>query len=547
MKAIPDVIISSDSNAERRVFDIVKQIDLGPDWCAYHSLNCSEHEYKRWAEIDFLILGPEGAIVLEIKGGRVSCKDGVWTFTDRYERSRRSSEGPFNQARTAMHALEKLLDERYGIESVTRGRLIFGFGVVFPDIDWDIDSPEMPAEIVADRFTLATAKGFKKYLKGLIGYWRDKKKQAGTVDAAELRTLRQKLRPDVDVYPPMSVRLGAALDQMQSLTTEQYERLEIIDQNDRVVITGGAGTGKTFLLMQCARREAASGRNVLVLVKSAILAAYLRSIEISSGIQISAFDIIDDGNSPVDVLLVDEGQDLLNLDCLSSINELVAGGFDEGRWRWFMDDNNQSGVAGQQTKEGREHLFTGGAAPTIVPLRFNVRNTKEIANKVQLWTGADIGESQVAGYGSDPNLVEYEDLEELAVCVEKTANDLQHDDIGLEEIGVILPNDTETDILSLLPKRLRKKIVPLDVNTVRLNLQNRLVWGTAEQFKGLERPVMLAIGFDQSRFLEERLSEFYVAVTRGNYSLWLFVSRQFRERLRKTESTNRKFLSSAST
>ena len=112
---------------------------------------------------------------------------------------------------------------------------------------------------------------------------------------------------------------------------------------------------------------------------------------------------------------------------------------------------------------------------------------------------------------------------------------------------MVLPDDDETDILSLLPKRLRKKIVPLDVNTVRMNLQNRLVWGTAGQFKGLERPVMLAIGFDQPRFLEERLSEFYVAVTRGNYSLWLFVSRQFRERLRKTESTNRKFLSGAST
>ena len=368
MKTIPDVILSTDSNAERRVFDIVKEIDLGPDWCAYHSLNCSEHKYKRWAEIDFLILGPEGAIVLEIKGGRVTCEDGLWTFIDRYDRSRRSSEGPFNQARTAMHALEKLLDERYGIESVTRGRLIFGFGVVFPDIDWDIDSPEMPAEIVADRFAITTTVGFKRYLKGLIGYWRDKKKQASTLDAAELRLLRQKLRPDVDVYPPMSVRLGAALDQMQSLTTEQYERLEIIDQNDAgSSLPGELEPERLSFLCSAHVRETASGRNVLVVVKSAILAAYLlRSIEKSSGIQISAFDTIDDGKSPADVLLVDEGQDLLNLDCLSSINELVAGGFDEGRWRWFMDDNNQSGVTGWQTKEGREHLFTGGAAPTIV-------------------------------------------------------------------------------------------------------------------------------------------------------------------------------------
>ena len=55
------------------------------------------------------------------------------------------------------------------------------------------------------------------------------------------------------------------------------------------------------------------------------------------------------------------------------------------------------------------------------------------------------------------NLVEYEDSEELVGCVEKTVNDLQNDDIGLEDIGMILPNNAETDILSLLSKRLRKK------------------------------------------------------------------------------------------
>ena len=82
-----------------------EDVDLGEGWTAYHSLNCSEHAYKHWAEIDFLVVGPEAILVLEVKGGRVHCKDGLWTYTDRFGRSRTSSEGPYGQARSAMYAL----------------------------------------------------------------------------------------------------------------------------------------------------------------------------------------------------------------------------------------------------------------------------------------------------------------------------------------------------------------------------------------------------------------------------------------------------------
>ncbi len=65
MRRIPDVILECKSDAEKKIFDLVGGLDLGSDWTAFHSLNCSEHEYKRWAEIDFLLLSKDFALVLE--------------------------------------------------------------------------------------------------------------------------------------------------------------------------------------------------------------------------------------------------------------------------------------------------------------------------------------------------------------------------------------------------------------------------------------------------------------------------------------------------
>jgi hypothetical protein len=95
---VPDVLLGSPPTAEKRVFQALSAANLGSSWQAFHSLNCSEHRYKRWSEIDFLIVGPAGLLVLEVKGGRVSVHGGIWTFTDRWGREHRRAEGPFRQA-----------------------------------------------------------------------------------------------------------------------------------------------------------------------------------------------------------------------------------------------------------------------------------------------------------------------------------------------------------------------------------------------------------------------------------------------------------------
>ena len=525
MRMIPSVLLRTDSRAEAKLFRILQDTSLSDAWTAYHSLNCSEHAYKNWAEIDFLIAGPDAILVLEVKGGRVRCKDGIWIYTDRFGRSRKSAEGPYRQASTAMYALRALLSDRYKLDVVASGRIPFGFGVVFPDIDWDIDTPECPAGITADRLMVAKPAYAAMYVKHLVAYWRGKQAVSSTLTDTELRQIRDRLRPDVDVYPPLSQGLGAALTELQHLTEEQYERLELIEQNDRAIVTGGAGTGKTFLLMQYARRCAARGLRVSIVAHSPLLAAHLRKGIDDPAISIASIKHLNtELREPADVLLVDEGQDLMNIDALADLSAFVKGGLDDGRWCWFMDDNNQSGVVGRFDLQALAYLQTGLATgkPVKLPLRRNCRNTKEIVRQVQLWTGADIGITEVSGFGNRPQAV--------AVLPQEAGHELARRvkdclDGGAEpgDVGIVIEDDTEPAQFRELPAAIRRLLTPLTVASVATNLKGRIVWGSAAQFKGLERPIVFVLALEDTN-TDGRQGALYVGLTRANYGLCVLAS-----------------------
>lgn len=61
------------------------------------------------------------------------------------------------------------------------------------------------------------------------------------------------------------------------LTQEQYDALDAIQDNGGFVVKGLAGTGKTFLVMEAARRAVAEGKRTLVLCFNRLLGDWMRS------------------------------------------------------------------------------------------------------------------------------------------------------------------------------------------------------------------------------------------------------------------------------
>mgnify|MGYP006097803289 CR=1 FL=1 len=94
MHIIPPYISDQcQSNAEKKVFKSFENFNIASKSYLFHSVNLPEHQYKQWGEIDFLLISTNGIMVFEVKGGRVSRKDGVWTYTDRFGKDNRKTDG----------------------------------------------------------------------------------------------------------------------------------------------------------------------------------------------------------------------------------------------------------------------------------------------------------------------------------------------------------------------------------------------------------------------------------------------------------------------
>ena len=81
------------SNAERKMYDVLQELNLKNAY-VLHSLGLPKHRSKIYGEVDFVVVCERGVACLEIKGGRVECHDGQWTFIDRYGKERVKPEGP---------------------------------------------------------------------------------------------------------------------------------------------------------------------------------------------------------------------------------------------------------------------------------------------------------------------------------------------------------------------------------------------------------------------------------------------------------------------
>src|SRR5687767_12519916 len=97
---VPDRFDEATSTAERRVFE---RLRVDPDtrgWTALHSLALSRRGRRPYGEIDFVVLVPDlGIVCLEVKGGRVSCRGGVWRTKDQFGHETDLTRSPFQQAR----------------------------------------------------------------------------------------------------------------------------------------------------------------------------------------------------------------------------------------------------------------------------------------------------------------------------------------------------------------------------------------------------------------------------------------------------------------
>lgn len=509
------------SQAEVRVFDQLRAAFGGADqngWFAMHSLNLPKHEYKRFGEIDFVLAGPEGLFVLEVKGGGVSCRDGVWETRSRYGTTEQLRESPFRQAEGALHGI------RSRLPSAITNAFVIGYGVVTPDVQQFPDSAEWDRATLADAGDFAQ---FEKWLKRLIAHWRAKDPRKATASTEQLKELQRHLRPDFESVVSLQAAAHGVDARVIRVTEDQMRMIDAVEANTRVICSGGAGTGKTMLALELAKRWGASGMKVALACCSPWLKNFLERSAMP-GLTVSLADSIHvaarrAGVSKFDALIVDEGQDLLNMDALDHLDTYLKGGLSSGRWCFFHDANNQSGLCGAYNADAYDYL--GSFAPTQIPLKTNCRNSLPILKRIQSSLRADVGNS---GVGAGPDVREIR-VEDDATAVSSLAKELRHL-IGVGgfspgDIAILSPGMFAQSWTASLPADLLSLIAVLDDSSQRNIARRNIGFARISEFKGLESEVVVLVDMPEAGLRADLHSLHYVGMSRARALLSMICRR----------------------
>ena len=93
-----------------------------------------------------------------------------------------------------------------------------------------------------------------------------------------------RLRPSFEISPALSLKVDSLYQKMVSLTQQQYEIVDAAEESDRILCTGGAGTGKSLVAMEVAE----TGIEIILKVFGKVLLVFkankLGSLSLENGL-----------------------------------------------------------------------------------------------------------------------------------------------------------------------------------------------------------------------------------------------------------------------
>jgi hypothetical protein len=512
MDIIPCHPYKTDSRAEYRLFKKLEEAFYNDHtYIAFHSLNLTHHETKRFREADFVILCKYGVFVLEVKGGGISYREGNW-FTINSNKQEFKIQNPFRQAEGAVHALDKKIKEHFSAWY----SIPIGYGVVFPDVSWNASGSEWAPQTVCDEYKF---RNIESWLTKFFRYWKQKNNKKKELPIEQIKELKAFIRPDFELVETLRSHIDKSSEQAVILTEDQYKYLDIVASNKRVLCSGGAGTGKTFLGAELARRLANEDKQVIFVCKSSWLRYYLQSQIINEYVTISTIDSISidrkrSGIDSYDVLIVDEGQDLFDFESIEQLENNLKGGLDEGEWYFFHDVNNQAGLFIETQTEVLNLLDS--YSPAKIPLTTNCRNTLPIINTIKTELSLDMG-SIGTGYGPEVEFLREDDVDNSSAQLTAKINEIIKNGVPAKSITILSPLAYSHSSLRFLPEKLRKQIIELDDYSIRNFPIQNISFAEIKNFKGLENEVIIVIDLPrlEGRTTGSNKVLHYVAMTRA--------------------------------
>lgn len=506
-------------------------------------LNLNPRAKQRVGETDLIILHPKhGVLVVEIKGGGIRTDSGDWFSVDRYGDSHRLSRSPALQARGNLYLLkEKLEGMRITTPAVFEQGLM-GYAVWFPDIDKaDALLPmDLDEALVLDGHSLFDPAAD---IEAAFGCWR--KHPTATLDKMQLARIRQLVSPDTTMVPSLHLRLRQQEEELIALTNEQQQTFKMIQSNRKLLVSGGAGTGKTLLAMEDARQQAQAGMRTLFLCFNRLLAEYLKkSLAGQNNIEVNSFHSFvesccaDAGiafeppadpkelrsffheKSPLllmeaaehmeqkfEAIIVDEGQDFL-ADWWDALGDVLT---DNAIFHCFHDANQSLFQSDWQPPF---------AEPKFGPLTINCRNTAPIGDMARQLAAVEQEESYRSADGVEPEVIRYESgPDQRLVITELLERWIGEGRLSSDRIVILSPFKRENSALAV--EKIGKWRI-YDLNPDAGTESPGITFSTIRAFKGMEADAIIIADLDGSSWAMDSQS-LYVAASRAKHLLALCV------------------------
>ncbi len=512
------------ASREGEMFQALKKL---PDYYyVFHSFRMIDIINSDWkeSEIDFVIFNRhKGIMCLEAKAGQVQCIEGIWYYASGIE-----MHDPFNQANTNKWKLKNEIYNFYHNNDILQHCKMLS-AVWFPsltkkglskivlpthaptEIVLTAEDLTDPTESIERIFQISTpCKGYSPVTTEL------------TKNESDL-LLRNILCPSFNILPSKTIELDYKKEKFNSLIKEQCSLLNYLEDQRSAVINGAAGTGKTMIALEKARRHAVKGEKVLFLCFNVKLKEYLECTYKTPNVDYYTIDgfacrmcntPVADFNQLESVLLdlganrsfpymhivIDEGQDfgqnrIEETDIIQLLEEIILS-TEKGTFYVFYDKL-------QMIQSFKMPQFIENADCRLT-LYKNCRNTKKIAETSfkPLATGPKLFDFAIPGTLPNISFIENNEKEILDNAIDK-----------IFEKGI-----TNIQIVSCATQNESIYNEYLNNNGDFIYKGKEVKFTTCRKFKGLEADAVILVDVTFNA-LCDKYKLFYVGASRARLEL----------------------------
>lgn len=526
-KMIPNIIGYDEFNnsvGEKRIYEALKS--LPDDYIIFYSVNW-QREYNDniiCGESDFTIFNPSrGMLVIEVKSGGIRHDEFGWyQINSNTNEEIKLKRDPLIQANRSKFTFLELFNEK--LDGYTK--VMVESAVWFPSINdkksLGILPPNYSPDIVLTEQDLVNP---LISLEKIYDYYRMPEKKSLNLELSN--KVIEVLSPYFKIVPSLKTTINEEEFIFNRLTSEQSYLLDYLEEQNVATIQGGAGTGKTMLAVEKAKRASSTGKVLFLCFNKMLLETLKTAIDKEkynvdvyslpglfckqTGL-VGNFDNDDISNYLNSIfsekweykhIIIDEGQDFLenHLRALSSLAELKKGCF-----YVFYDKN--------QIVQLKQELNWLNSVECRLVLTTNCRNTKSIAITSNKAIKVDKIKMRHEINGKKPVFYVKNSSKDVYDCLYKIIKDYLDQGLLLNNIVILTAKTEDTSCLKGI-----NSIGPYKI-TNNIFRNSEILFTTARKFKGLEADIVLLIDVDDKNFNnDEGRRIFYVGASRAKHYL----------------------------